>query len=134
MDGAGSSGNWGGVGHLWSSMTPSYHRRGVIQVRFDLCPAAVQRVAFLASVNVGSASCRYGIHDVSTGSPGFDLMSQAYTNRDDVSPRSVCFFTTIFTSDLLVLQMFNNYSALFYTSFIEGEVYGCTDSCMTEVS
>ncbi|CAM9423223.1 unnamed protein product [Scytosiphon promiscuus] len=32
-----------------------------------------------------------------------------------------------------LFQMFNNYSALFYTAFIEGEVYGCTDSCMTEV-
>ncbi|CAM9416864.1 unnamed protein product, partial [Hapterophycus canaliculatus] len=32
-----------------------------------------------------------------------------------------------------LFQMFNNYSALCYTAFIEGGVYGCTDSCMTEV-
>lgn len=30
-------------------------------------------------------------------------------------------------------QMFNNYSALCYTAFIEAEVYTCTDSCMAEV-
>ena len=30
--------------------------------------------------------------------------------------------------------MFNNYSALCYTAFIKGEVYGCTDSCMIEVT
>lgn len=44
--------------------------------------------------------------------------------------------TVVRTLPLLVTQtqMFNNYSALCYTAFIEGEVYGCTDSCMTEVN
>eukprot|EP00903_Cladosiphon_okamuranus_P010788 g10194.t1 len=32
-----------------------------------------------------------------------------------------------------LFQMFNNYSALCYTAFIEDEVYGCTESCMKEV-
>lgn len=31
-------------------------------------------------------------------------------------------------------QMFNNYSALCYTAFIEKNVYGCSDSCLTEVT
>lgn len=46
-------------------------------------------------------------------------------------------FTSLLECLLLFVsqsQMFNNYSALFYTAFIEGEVYECTDSCMTEVT
>ncbi|CAM9287375.1 unnamed protein product [Ectocarpus sp. 12 AP-2014] len=32
-----------------------------------------------------------------------------------------------------LFQMFNNYSALCYTAFIEEQLYGCTDSCISEV-
>lgn len=39
----------------------------------------------------------------------------------------------LFSIPLLVLQMFNNYAALGYCAFIEGDVYYCSSSCVVEV-
>lgn len=55
----------------------------------------------------------------------------------DVNAHSSAIFKPSFACFPLLAthaQMFNNYSALCYTAFIEGEVYGFTDSCMTEVT
>lgn len=44
------------------------------------------------------------------------------------------YFVSVLNPTLATLtQMFNNYSALCYTAFIEAEVYTCTDSCVAEV-